>query len=323
MRAIRFDKTGSPDVLIVKDVPPPTPGPGEILIRHSAIGVNFIDTYHRSGLYPLPLPSGIGLEGAGLVVGVGKGVTRFKPGHRAGYCTGPIGSYAELHVIPEDRAVHIPDTVELDVAAAAMLKGMTARYLLVRTFPVKPGDTILVHAAAGGVGQILVQWGKTLGARVIAVSGSDEKAKLASSLGADHSLVLDIASLRNTVRKLTNGRGVDVVYDSVGKDTFMASLDCLRPLGTMVSYGNASGPPPAIEVGLLSAKGSLFLTRPTLFHYTATPALLQETADDLFDVIGSGAVRIAEPTPYALSEAAQAHLDLEARRTTGSLVLTP
>jgi NADPH2:quinone reductase len=249
-------------------------------------------------------------------------VTRFAVGDRVGFCSGPIGAYAQAHVVPADRCVRIPDNVSDAIAAAAMLKGMTARYLLRKTFPVERGTVCVVHAAAGGVGQILVQWAKMLGATVIAVTGSDEKADIAKRLGADHVIVSTRTNIASAVREIA-GEGADVVYDSVGKDTFQASLDSLRPLGMFVSFGNSSGPAPAFEPGLLSAKGSLFFTRPTLFHYTRTPALLQETADDLWAVIASGAVKIAEPARYALEDAAKAHADLEGRRTTGSVILVP
>lgn len=322
MKAIQMTATGGPEVLTLADVATRAPGPGEIRIRHDAIGVNFIDTYHRSGLYPVPLPSGLGLEGAGIIDAVGDGVSRFSVGNRAGYCTGPIGAYSESHVVPADRAVRLPDAVSSDAAASSLLKGMTARYLLRATFRLGPDHVAVIHAAAGGVGQIAVQWAKHLGATVIAVVGSDAKAQIARDLGADH-VVLSSEPLAERVKAITVGRGADVVYDSVGKDTFFASLDCLAPLGMMVSYGNASGPPPAVEVGVLSQKGSLFLTRPTLFHYTRTPELLQETADDLFAVLHSGAVTLAPPTVFPLPEAAEAHRALEARATTGSLILRP
>ncbi|MFY7853824.1 MAG: quinone oxidoreductase family protein [Brevundimonas sp.] len=322
MKAIQMTATGGPEVLTLADVATRAPGPGEIRIRHDAIGVNFIDTYHRSGLYPVPLPSGLGLEGAGIIDAVGDGVSRFSVGDRAGYCTGPIGAYSESHVVPADRAVRLPDAVSSDAAASSLLKGMTARYLLRATFRLGPDHVAVIHAAAGGVGQIAVQWAKHLGATVIAVVGSDAKAQIARDLGADH-VVLSSEPLAERVKAITDGRGADVVYDSVGKDTFFASLDCLAPLGMIVSYGNASGPPPAVEVGVLSQKGSLFLTRPTLFHYTRTPELLQETADDLFAVLHSGAVTLAPPTVFRLPGAAQAHRALEARATTGSLILRP
>jgi NADPH2:quinone reductase len=321
--AIRFSRTGGPEVLRFERIATPEPRAGEVRVRHHAIGVNFIDTYHRTGLYPLPLPSGLGLEAAGEVDAVGEGVTRFQVGDPIGYCTGPIGAYAETHVVPEGRAVRLPRGLPYAIAAACLLKGMTARYLLRNTFPVKRGDTIVVHAAAGGVGQILVQWGKALGAQVIAVVGSAEKAALASGLGADQVILSGREDLAQAVRRAAAGEGADVVYDSVGKDTFMASLDSLRPLGLLVSYGNASGPPPPVELSLLAAKGSLFVTRPTLMHYTRTTELLQQCADDLFTQLAEGTVTIAPPRLYPLAEAAEAHADLEARRTTGSLVLVP
>lgn len=322
MRAIRIDAHGGPDVLRVADVDTPEPGAHEIRVRNAAIGVNFIDTYHRTGLYKIALPGGLGLEAAGVVDAVGADVARFRQGDRVAYCSGPIGAYAEAHVVNEARAVKLPESVSFDIAAAALLKGMTARYLLRKTFPVKRGDIVVIHAAAGGVGQIVVQWAKHLGALVIATAGNDAKAEIAKQLGADHVLVQGRDDIAARVREIT-GVGAHVVYDGVGKDTFAASLDSLRPFGMMVSYGNASGPPPDINPLTLSQKGSLFLTRPTLFHYTATVEQLDETAADLFAVIGQGAVKIAPPTRYALADAAQAHRDLEARKTTGSLVLVP
>ncbi len=323
MKAIRIETTGGPDVLRCVEMEAPAPGPGEIRIRPGAIGVNFIDTYQRSGLYPVALPSGLGLEAAGVIDAIATDVTRFKLGDRAGFCTGPIGAYAEAHCVNADRAVKLPDAISDDIAAACLLKGMTARYLLRKTFPVQRQHVVLIHAAAGGVGQIAVQWAKHLGATVIAIVGADAKAEIATRLGADHVIVSARETIAERVRALTNGEGVDVVYDSVGKDTFEASLDSLKPLGLFVSFGNASGPAPPLNPQILSMKGSLFFTRPTLFHYTRTPALLQETADDLFAVIASGAVKIAPPTRYKLEKAADAHRDLEARGTTGSLVLTP
>lgn len=323
MKAIRFEHTGAPDVLRLEEVATPQPGADEVRVRHHAIGVNFIDTYHRSGLYPVALPSGLGLEAAGIVEAVGDSVTRFKAGDRIAYASGPIGSYAEANVVNQTRAVKLADAVSFDVAASSMLKGMTARYLLRKTFRVERGHNVLIHAAAGGVGQIAVQWAKHLGATVIATVGSQSKAEIARALGADHVIISSEGNIAERVRALTGGEGVHVVYDGVGKDTWEASLDSLRPLGMMVSYGNASGPAPSFNPLLLSQKGSLFLTRPTLFHYTATVDALDETAADLFDVIGSGAVKIAAPTRYALAQAAQAHADLEARKTTGSLVLIP
>jgi NADPH2:quinone reductase len=322
MKAVRIATIGGPEVIALADVPTPEPGANEVRVRNHAIGVNFIDTYHRSGLYKNPLPTGLGQEGAGVVEAVGANVTRFKVGDRIGYCTGPIGAYSEMHVVRDDRAVLLPQAISFDIAAAAMLKGMTARYLLRKTFRVERGHVVVIHAAAGGVGQIAVQWAKHLGALVIGVVGSDAKAETARALGADHVIVQGREDIAKRVREIT-GVGAHVVYDGVGRDTFAASLDCLRPLGMMVSFGNASGPPPDVNPLTLSQKGSLFLTRPTLFSYTATTEQLDETAADLFDVIDKGAVKIAPPTRYALADAAQAHRDLEARKTTGSLVLVP
>ncbi len=305
------------------DVAEPSPGPHEIRVRHHAIGVNFIDTYHRTGLYTIPLPSGLGLEAAGIVDAIGEGAARFELGDRVAYCSGPIGAYAEANVLNEGRAVRLPDAISYDIAAASLLKGMTARYLLRKTFRVEPGHVVLIHAAAGGVGQILVQWAKHLGALVIASAGSEAKAEIARALRADHALVIrgdqDFAPRVRAIVK----EGVHVVYDGVGKDTWEGSLDSLRPLGMMVSFGNASGPPPPIAPGVLAAKGSLFLTRPGLAHYTATVEQLDETAADLFAVLESGAVKIAPPKRHALADAAQAHRDLESRKTAGSLVLKP
>ena len=323
MKAIRIEATGAPEVMTLTEVETPAPGPNEVRVRHEAIGVNFIDTYHRGGLYNIALPSGLGLEGAGIVDAIGAGVTRFKQGDRIAFCTGPIGAYADMHVVHEARAVHVPQAISFDVAASAMLKGMTARYLLRKTFRVEQGHVVLIHAAAGGVGQIVVQWAKHLGASVIATTGSEAKAEIARELGADHVIVTAHEDVAKRVREITGGAGAHVVYDGVGKDTWEASLDSLRPLGMMASYGNASGPVPPISPLVLSQKGSLFLTRPTLFHYTATTEQLDETAADLFAVLESGAVRIAPPARYALADAAQAHRDLEGRRTTGSLVLVP
>ena len=322
MKAVRIAANGGPEVLTLADLPAPEPGNYEIRVRHHAIGVNFIDTYQRSGLYKIELPSGLGLEAAGIVEAAGAGVERFKPGDRVVYASGPLGAYSEANVVNEARAVKLPDSIPFDIAAASLLKGMTARFLLRKTFRVERGHYVVIHAAAGGVGQIAVQWANYLGAKVIAVVGSDAKAAIAKSLGAFHTIVTARDDIAKSVRDITGG-GAHVVYDSVGKDTFLASIDSLRPLGMMVSFGNASGPPPDINPLLLSQKGSLFLTRPTMFSYTATVEQLDETATDLFDVIAKGAVKIAAPTGYALADAAQAHRDLEARKTTGSLVLVP
>lgn len=322
MKAIRIDAHGDASALKLVDADTPSPGSGDIRVKHHAIGVNFIDTYHRSGLYPLPMPSGLGLEAAGVVEAIGEGVTRFAIGDRVAYVSGPIGAYAESHVVKAARAFAVPDAISFQIAAAAALKGMTARYLLRKTFRVERGHVVLIHAAAGGVGQIAVQWAKHLGATVIATVGSDAKVAIAKALGADHVIVSSREDIAKCVREI-EPKGVHVVYDGVGKDTWDASLDSLRPLGMMVSYGNASGAAPPFSPLVLSQKGSLFLTRPTLFHYTATVEELDETAADLFDVIAKGAVKIATAKRYALVDAAQAHRDLEARKTTGSLVLTP
>lgn len=323
MKAIRIDKTGGPEVLHLADVAMPEPGVGEIRVRNHACGINFIDTYHRGGLYPLTMPSGLGQEGAGVVEAIGAGVTRFKQGDRVAYCSGPVGAYSEAHAVKAERVVKLPDAISFDVAGAALLKGMTARYLLRKTFRVERGHVVVIHAAAGGVGQIAVQLAKHLGAHVIATAGSDAKAKIARELGADDVIVSAREDVAKRVREITNGEGAHVVYDGVGKDTWDASINALRPCGMMVTYGNASGPVPPISPLVLMQKGSLFLTRPTLASYTRTTQELDETAQDLFDVIASGAVKIAPPTRYKLEDAAQAHRDLEARKTTGSLVLIP
>ena len=323
MKAIRIESHGGPEVIRVEDVETPTPGAHELRVKNAACGVNFIDTYHRTGLYKIALPSGLGQEGAGIVEAIGEGITHFKVGDRVAYCSGPIGAYSEAHVVREDRAVLLPQRISFDVAAASLLKGMTARYLLRKTFRVERGHVVVIHAAAGGVGQILVQWARHLGATVIATAGSDAKAEIAKSLGAHHTIVSTREDIAKRVREITNGVGADVVYDGVGKDTFDASLDCLRPLGMMVIFGNASGAVPPFNPLILSQKGSLFLTRPTLGHYTATRETLDETATNLFAVIERGVVKIAPPTHYRLADAAQAHRDLEARKTTGSLVLIP
>jgi NADPH2:quinone reductase len=323
MKAVRIESHGGPEVIHVEDVETPAPGADDIRVKNAACGVNFIDTYHRTGLYKIALPSGLGQEGAGVVDAIGEGVTHFKVGERVAYCSGPIGAYSEAHVVREDRTVALPQAISFDVAAACLLKGMTARYLLRKTFRVERGHVVVIHAAAGGVGQILVQWARHLGATVIATAGSDAKAEIAKSLGAHHAIVTSRENIAARVREITNGVGAHVVYDGVGKDTFDASLDCLRPLGMMVVFGNASGAVPPFNPLILSQKGSLFLTRPTLGHYTSTRETLDETATNLFAVIERGVVKIAPPTHYKLADAAQAHRDLEARKTTGSLVLTP
>jgi NADPH2:quinone reductase len=323
-RAIRIHTYGGPDVLRWEEVDVGMPGPGQVRLRHTAIGLNFIDVYHRSGLYPLPaLPAVLGMEAAGVIEAVGTGVSAFHPGDRVAYASQPVGAYAEARLMPAERLCALPDSIDDPQAASMMLKGMTAQYLLRRTYRVAAGDTILVHAAAGGVGLLLCQWAKYLGARVIGVVGSPAKAELAAAHGCDHPLIQPGASLPERVRDLTGGKGVAVVYDSVGKDTFAASLDCLRPLGMMVSFGNASGPVPAFDPGLLAQRGSLFFTRPSLMTYTADPADLQASARELFDVVAAGHVAVRVHQTYALRDAAQAHRDLEARKTTGSSILLP
>jgi len=322
-KLIRFHKTGGPEVLQLEDIAVAEPGPGQARIRHTAIGVNFIDTYHRSGLYPMPLPSGIGSEGAGIVDAVGAGVDFLKPGDRVAYTGNPIGSYAEVRLFPADRLVKIPEGVSDQQAASMMLKGMTTQYLIHRTYKVKPGDTVLWHAAAGGVGLIACQWLKALGATVIGTVGSDAKAKLAKQAGCDHVINYSSENFTARVKELTGGKGVPVVFDSVGKSTWEGSLDCLQPLGTMVSFGNASGAVPPVNIGILSQKGSLFLTRPTLITYTASRADLDATAKSLFDVVSSGKVKIEISGTYKLADAAQSHIDLESRKTTGSVILVP
>jgi NADPH2:quinone reductase len=322
-KAIRFHKTGGPEVLAWEDVELGDPGAGQIRIRHHAIGLNYLDTYHRSGLYPLPLPSGCGTEGAGVVEAVGAGVTDLKAGDRVAYAGGAPGAYAETRLFPADRVVKIPDGISFETAAAMMLKGMTAQYLIKRTFKVQPGMTVLWHAAAGGVGLIASQWLKALGVTVIGTVGSDAKATLAKAHGCEHTIVYTRENFVERVKEITGGKGVPVVYDSVGKLTFMGSLDCLQPLGMMVSFGNASGPVDSFAPGILQQKGSLYLTRPTLVNYTAKREDLVACANDLFDVVKSGKVKIEIAQRYALKDAAQAHRDLEGRKTTGSTVLTP
>lgn len=321
--AIRIHQTGGPEVLCWEAVDLPAPAPGEATVRHHAVGLNYIDTYHRTGLYPLPLPSGIGLEGAGVVEAVGEGVTEVKVGDRVAYAGGPIGAYAEVRNIPAHRLLILPDSIGFDTGAAMMLQGLTAAYLLRKTYRVQPGDAVLIHAAAGGVGLIACQWAKALGATVIGTVGSPAKAELARAHGCDHVINYATENFTQRVRDITNGEGVAVVYDGVGKDTFTGSLDSLRPMGMMVSYGNASGPVPPVDLILLSQKGSLFITRPTLMTYTAKRADLLELGRELFDRVAGGQLRIEVNQRYALRDAAQAHRDLEARKTTGSTILLP
>ncbi len=322
-KAIRIYETGGPEVLKWEDFDPGEPGNGQVRIRNSAVGVNFIDIYHRTGLYPAILPGGIGVEACGVIEVVGPEVSEFSAGDRVAYGAAPLGAYSQVHVMPEHRLVRVPDEVDNRTAATLMLKGMTAWYLLRRTYPVQAGETILIHAAAGAVGLIAVQWAKHLGAIVIGTVGSEEKAELARAHGCDHTILYRDENFARRVREITAGEGVPVVYDSVGKATFEGSLDCLRPLGMMVSFGNASGPVPDMSPGLLAQKGSLFLTRPTLMHYNDKREDLLAGAAEVFDVVRSGAVRIRVNQTYALADAAQAHADLAARRTTGCTVLLP
>lgn len=322
VHAIRIHETGGPEVLRWDEVEVGAPGPGEALVRQTAIGLNFIDTYHRSGLYPLALPAILGSEAAGVVEAVGEGVGDVHPGDRVAYA-GPVGAYAEARLIAADRLVPIPHEVDDRLAAALLLKGMTAQYLLRRTHRVSPGETILFHAAAGGVGRIACAWAKALGATVIGTVGSDEKAEVARKGGCDHVVVTSRESIAESVREITRGKGVRVVYDSVGKDTWEASLDSLSPLGLLVSFGNSSGPVPPFSPLVLARKGSLFLTRPTLQTYTASRSDLLATAADLLDALRAGEVTADLPRTYPLREAARAHADLEGRRTTGSAVLLP
>lgn len=317
---IRVYETGGPEVLKYEQVPDADPADDEILIRHTAIGLNFIDTYHRTGLYPLPLPFTPGTEGAGVVEKAGQGVRDLKPGDRIAYVSSP-GSYCERRIIKADRAVKIPETVSDEIAAAAMLKGMTAEYLLNRTYNVKPGETILFHAVAGGVGLIACQWAKALGAIVIGTAGSREKAELAKDYGCDHVILYKEENFVERVREITEGKGVPVVYDSVGKDTFMNSLDCLQPRGLMVSFGNSSGPVEPFPLGVLSQKGSLYVTRPSLWHYTSHSEDYQASAGAVFKMIGAGKIKIKIEQRYELKNAAQAHRDLESRKTAGSSIL--
>ncbi|MCY3752746.1 MAG: quinone oxidoreductase [Alphaproteobacteria bacterium] len=321
VKAIQIDRPGPPSAMEFRTVTVGEPGPGEALIRHTAIGLNYIDTYHRSGLYELPMPSGIGTEGAGVVEAVGEGVGHVAPGDRAAYAMGPPGSYSEARVMPADRLVKMPDGIDDRQAAAMMLKGMTVEYLLCRTFRVSAGQTILIHAAAGGVGLIAGQWAKALGATVIGTAGGPEKCALAANYGYDHMIDYTKGGIARQVRELTGGAGVPVVYDSVGKATWDESLDCLAPRGMMVSFGNASGPAEPFSPGILAAKGSLFVTRPSLAHYAATLEDVQESAGALIAMVKSGKVRIEVNQTYALADAVKAHEDLEGRRTTGSTVL--
>jgi NADPH2:quinone reductase len=322
-KAIRFARTGGPEVLEYVDVEVGDPGPGEARVRNHAIGVNFIDTYFRSGLYPLDLPNGLGQEAAGVVEAVGEGVTHVRPGDRVAYAARPNGAYSQLRVMPADVLVRLPDAISFETGAAMMLQGLTVQYLLKQTYAVQPGETILFHAAAGGVGLIACQWARALGVNLIGTVGSNEKAALARQHGAAHVINYRDEDVVQRVLEITNGNKVPVVYDSVGKDTFTRSLDCLRPRGLMVSFGNSSGPVPPFSLNELAARGSLYITRPTLQSYAATRAQREAMAADLFDVVASGKVSIEIHQRFPLADAARAHIALEGRRTTGKTILLP
>ncbi|HVT36250.1 MAG TPA: quinone oxidoreductase [Nevskiaceae bacterium] len=319
----RITRTGGPEVIELARQDLLAPGAGEVLLRHTAIGVNFIDTYHRSGLYAVPLPSGLGTEAAGVVEAVGSGVTNLRAGDRVAYAGGALGAYAQLRVMPANKLVRVPDAVSDEAAAALMLKGMTAYYLLHLTYAVKRGETALIHAAAGGVGSLLVPWAKALGVRVIGTAGGSAKCALARQYGCDEVIDYSSADFVTAVKRLTDGRGVDVVYDSVGKTTLPGSLDCLRRRGMAVTFGNASGKPAAVEPNTLTQKGSLYLTRPTLADYTATREELETAANVVFDALARGIIRADVRQRYPLADAARAHADLEARKTTGATILLP
>jgi NADPH2:quinone reductase len=321
-KAVRFHKQGGPEVLQYEEVQVGEPGPGQARIRHTAIGVNFVDTYQRSGLYPMQLPQVAGNEGAGVVEALGQGVTDLKPGDRVAY-TGLPGSYCDVRVVPADRMVKLPQGITDEQAASMMLKGLTVHYLIHTTYPVKKGETVLWHAAAGGVGSIACQWLKALGVSVIGTAGSDEKVSLAKAHGAEHVVNYSRENFVERVQAITGGKKVPVVYDSVGKTTWEGSLECLRPRGLMVSFGNASGPVAPVNLGILSTKGSLYVTRPTLATHIASRADLVERANVLFEVVKSGKVKIETTKRYKLADAQQAHCDLEGRKTTGSIVLQP
>jgi NADPH2:quinone reductase len=323
-KAVQIYEHGGPEKLVYEDIVVGQPGAGEALVRHSAIGLNFIDIYHRTGLYPFSdFPVTLGMEGAGVVEAIGEGVSDVTVGDRVAYAGMPLGAYATSRVLPSAMLVKVPDTISDELAAAMMLQGMTAQYLIRSTYRVKQGETILLHAAAGGVGLILCQWAKSLGVSVIGTVGSEEKATLARAHGCEHTILYNDENFTERVQEITGGKGVPVVYDSIGKDTFEGSLDCLSPRGYMVSFGNASGAVPPFEPAILAQKGSIFITRPTLMTYTATREDLMACANELFDVVASGAVKININQRYPLSETAQAHRDLEARKTTGSTILLP
>ncbi|GLC95735.1 quinone oxidoreductase [Cupriavidus sp. TA19] len=322
-KAIRIEQTGGPEVMQWVDVEVGEPGPGEVRVRHEAVGLNYIDVYFRTGLYKQPLPGGLGMEGAGVVEAVGEGVSHVSVGDRVAYAGRPTGAYAQIRVMPADIVVRLPDAIAFDTAAAMMLQGLTAQYLIRDSYKVQPGDTVLLHAAAGGVGLIVSQWLKALGVTVIGTVGTDEKAELARANGCAHTIVYTRESFVDRVREITNGKGVPAVYDSIGADTFKGSLDCLAPRGTMVSFGNASGPVPPFDLSVLGNKGSLRLTRPTLMTYVVHRELLEPMVADLFDAVTTGKVKVDIRQRYALSEVAQAHRDLESRKTTGSTILLP
>ena len=322
-KAIRCHTNGGPEVMEYVDVEVGEPAAGEARVRNHAIGLNYIDVYFRTGLYPQPLPAGIGMEGAGVVEAIGPGVTEVKVGDRVAYACRPPGAYAEVRVMPAAALVRLPDAIDFDTAAAMMLQGMTVQYLFRRTFPLKGGETILFHAAAGGVGLIACQWAKALGVTMIGTVGSDEKAEIAKAHGCTHTINYNKEDFGARVKEITHGAGVPVVYDSIGADTFTQSLDCLSPMGMMVSYGSASGPVPPFSLQELAGRGSLFVTRPTLFSYTAKRSDLEATANELFEMVTSGRLKIEINQRYALKDAQQAHRDLEARKTTGSTILLP
>jgi len=322
-KAIRINRFGGPEVMELVDVELGPPGPGEAQVRHEAIGLNFIDVYHRTGLYPQPLPAGLGMEGAGVVEAVGEGVIEVQVGDRVAYAGRPIGSYAQARNMPAAQLVVLPEKIGFDTAAAMMLQGLTVQYLLHRTVALKAGDTILFHAAAGGVGLIACQWAKVMGVTLIGTVGSEEKAALATEHGAHHVINYNKENFTERVKEITGGKGVTAVYDSIGKDTFIGSLDCLRPLGTMVSFGNASGPVPPFSLTELANRGSLFITRPSMMAYLSTREELEAATKSLFGVVGSGEVKIEVRQRYALADVAQAHTELEARKTTGSSILLP
>jgi NADPH2:quinone reductase len=323
VKAIRMNRVGGPDVMELVEVDLPPPAPGEVRMRHEAIGLNYIDVYHRTGLYPQPLPGALGVEGAGVVEEVGEGVTDLQVGDRVAYGGRPLGAYSEARNIPASQLLVLPQQIDFDTAAAMMLQGLTVQYLFHRTVPLKAGDTILFHAAAGGVGLIACQWARVMGVNLIGTVGSEEKAALAIENGATHVINYNKENFTERVKELTDGKGVSVVYDSIGKDTFIGSLDCLQPLGMMVSFGNASGPVPPFGLNELASRGSLFITRPSLMAYMAKREDLEASAKSLFGVVSSGEVKIDIRQRYALADVQQAHIDLEARKTTGSSILLP